>query len=40
MLTLHPDANSLAPWTGMLLFLGYAAAAMVIAACLLVRRDA
>jgi ABC-2 type transport system permease protein len=40
MLTLHPDPGSLGPWTGMLLFLGYAAAAMVVAAWLLVRRDA
>jgi ABC-2 type transport system permease protein len=40
MLSLHPDSGSLGAWTGMLLFLGYAAAAMVIAAFLLVRRDA
>ena len=40
ILAIHPDASSLAPWTGLLLYLGYAAAAMVVAACLLVRRDA
>jgi hypothetical protein len=40
ILAIHPDASSLAPWTGLLLFLGYAAAAMAIAAVLLVRRDA
>jgi hypothetical protein len=40
MLSLHPDAGSLAPWTGMALYLGYAAAALVLAAVLLVRRDA
>jgi ABC-2 type transport system permease protein len=40
ILSLHPDSGSLAPWTGLLLFFGYAAAAMLIAACLLVRRDA
>ena len=40
MLSLSPDPGSLAPWTGMLLYLGYAAAALAIAALLLVRRDA
>jgi hypothetical protein len=40
ILSLHPDPGSLAPWTGLLLFFGYAALAMAVAACLLVRRDA
>jgi ABC-type antimicrobial peptide transport system permease subunit len=40
ILAIHPDPSALAPWTGLLLFLGYAAAAMLIAAWLLVRRDA
>jgi ABC-2 type transport system permease protein len=40
ILALHPDSGSLGAWTGLLLFLGYAVAAMVIAAFLLVRRDA
>jgi hypothetical protein len=40
ILAIHPDSASLAPWTGLLLFLGYAAAAIAIAAFLLVRRDA
>jgi ABC-2 type transport system permease protein len=40
ILAIHPDPSSLAPWTGLVLFLGYAAAAMLIAALLLVRRDA
>jgi ABC-2 type transport system permease protein len=40
VLAIHPDPSSLAPWTGLLLFLGYAAAAMLIAAVLLLRRDA
>jgi hypothetical protein len=37
--SLTHDANSLAPWPGFWLFLGYTAAAIVIAAVLLVRRD-
>ena len=37
--TLHPDAHSLAPWPGFLLFLGYTALSIGIAAVLLVRRD-
>jgi ABC-2 type transport system permease protein len=40
ILQIQPDSSSLAPWTGLLLFLGYGAAAMLIAAVLLVRRDA
>jgi hypothetical protein len=40
ILAIHPDPTTLAPWTGLLLFLGYAAAALLIAAWLLVRRDA
>jgi len=37
--TIHPDPNTLAPWTGLALFAGYAALSLVIAAVLLVRRD-
>jgi len=37
--TLHPDSHSLAPWPGFLLFLGYTALSIGIAAALLVRRD-
>ena len=37
--TLHPDSHSLAPWPGFLLFLGYTALSIGIAAVLLVRRD-
>jgi ABC-2 type transport system permease protein len=37
--SLTHDAHSLAPWPGFWLFLGYTAAATVIAAVLLVRRD-
>jgi ABC-2 type transport system permease protein len=40
MLGLHPDANALGAWTGMLLYLGYALAALVVAAVALVHRDA
>jgi hypothetical protein len=40
ILAIHPDPSSLAPWTGLLLFLGYALAAIAVAAMLLVRRDA
>jgi len=37
--TLHPDAHSLAPWPGFLLFLGYTALSIGIGAVLLLRRD-
>lgn len=37
--TIHPDPNTLAPWTGLALFAGYAALSLVIAAVLLRRRD-
>jgi ABC-2 type transport system permease protein len=40
ILSIHPDPSALAPWTGLLLYLGYAAFAMLAAAVLLVRRDA
>jgi ABC-2 type transport system permease protein len=40
ILSLHPDSGSLSAWTGLALYLGYAAAAMLLAACLHVRRDA
>ena len=40
ILSIHQDPSSLAPWTGFLLFCGYALAAMAISAWLLVRRDA
>jgi ABC-2 type transport system permease protein len=36
----HADAVTLAPWTGLALFAGYAALALVIGATLLARRDA
>jgi len=36
----RPDATALAPWTGFLLFAGYAVAALLLSAALLVRRDA
>jgi ABC-2 type transport system permease protein len=38
--TIHPDPNTLAPWAGFGVFCAYAAVALVIAAVLLVRRDA
>jgi hypothetical protein len=38
--TIHPDPNTLAPWTGFGVFCAYAAVALVVAAVLLVRRDA
>ena len=38
--TINPDPNTLAPWTGFAVFCAYAAVALVIAAMLLVRRDA
>ena len=37
--TINPDPNTLHPWVGLLLFAGYAALALLIAAVLLVRRD-
>jgi len=37
---LHPDANSLAPWTGFALFVGYVIIAVIGAAISLRRRDA
>jgi ABC-2 type transport system permease protein len=40
ILSIHQDPSSLAPWSGFLLFCGYALAAMAISAWLLVRRDA
>jgi len=38
--SIHPQANTLAPWTGFGLFLGYTAALLALAAILLRRRDA
>jgi ABC-type transport system involved in multi-copper enzyme maturation permease subunit len=40
ILQLHRDSSSLAPWTGFWLFAASAAATLVVAAVLLVRRDA
>jgi ABC-2 type transport system permease protein len=40
ILTVHPDPASLSAWTGFLLYLGYAAVALVLSAALLVSRDA
>ena len=40
ILAIHPDPNALSAWTGFLLFLGYALAALAVSAVLLVRRDA
>jgi ABC-type transport system involved in multi-copper enzyme maturation permease subunit len=40
ILQLHASPDSLAPWTGFALFTGYAAAAVLIAAIMLRRRDA
>jgi ABC-type transport system involved in multi-copper enzyme maturation permease subunit len=37
--TINPDPNTLAPWTGLALFAGYAVLALAIAAVLLNRRD-
>jgi ABC-2 type transport system permease protein len=37
--TIHPEAHTLAPWTGFALFCGYTAATLAIAAVLLRRRD-
>jgi ABC-type transport system involved in multi-copper enzyme maturation permease subunit len=36
----HPDSDSLGPWTGLLVFFLYAAVALVLAGVSLVRRDA
>lgn len=38
--TIHPDPNTLAPWAGFAVFCAYAIASIVIAAILLMRRDA
>jgi ABC-type transport system involved in multi-copper enzyme maturation permease subunit len=38
--TIHPDPNTLAPWAGFGVFCAYAAAALILAAVLLLRRDA
>lgn len=40
MLRVVPEPSSLAPWTGLALFVGYATVAVVIAAVLITRRDA
>jgi MFS family permease len=40
IMAIHPDSTALAPWTGFLLFLGYAAVALAASAVLLLRRDA
>ena len=40
ILNLHHDSGSLAPWTGLALFVGYAALSLAIAAVVLKRRDA
>jgi ABC-2 type transport system permease protein len=40
VMQLHADPNTLAPWTGLGLFAGYAAVAVMVAAVLLRRRDA
>jgi ABC-2 type transport system permease protein len=40
VMQLHSDPNTLAPWTGFGLFVGYAVVAVMIAAVLLRRRDA
>jgi len=40
LLSVHPQANSFAPWTGLLVLAGYAVAALVAGGVLLVRRDA
>lgn len=37
---LHSAPNTMAPWTGFALFVGYAAVAVAVAAVLLRRRDA
>jgi ABC-2 type transport system permease protein len=40
IMALHANPNTLAPWTGFILFVGYTAVAVVAAAVLLRRRDA
>lgn len=40
VMTLHPDPNTLAPWTGFAVFVAYVVAAVIAAAVLLKRRDA
>jgi ABC-2 type transport system permease protein len=40
IMNIRPDATALAPWTGFLLFAGYALAALLLSAVLLLRRDA
>jgi hypothetical protein len=37
--TINPDPNTLAPWTGLALFAGYAALSLAVAAVLMNRRD-
>jgi ABC-2 type transport system permease protein len=37
--TINPDAHTLAPWAGLALFAGYAAASIAVAALLMNRRD-
>jgi ABC-type transport system involved in multi-copper enzyme maturation permease subunit len=37
--TINPDPNTLAPWAGLAVFAGYAAASIAIAAVLMSRRD-
>lgn len=39
ILSIRPDPQSLAPWTGFAVFCGYAALSLAVAAVLLVRRD-
>jgi len=39
IVTLHPTGNSLSPWGGFFVLLGYVAASLVLAAVLLRRRD-
>jgi ABC-2 type transport system permease protein len=40
IMQLHADPNTLAPWTGFALFVGYTAVAVAVAAVLVKRRDA
>ena len=40
IMSTQPDVHALAPWTGFLLFTGYAIAALLLSAALLLRRDA
>jgi hypothetical protein len=37
--TINPDPNTLAPWTGLAVFAGYAAVSIAIGAVLMARRD-